>query len=234
MISVRLAGLGSRVLAHILDLVVVFAFLYTLYVVLGLMGLSGGLHQAVVLMSLFLVPLLYFILLEGLWNGQTPGKKAMRLRVRLIDGTPISFGSALLRNVLRPADTLPAFYLLGMMVIFFNSQSRRIGDLAAGTIVCLEPDPEPRFAVTESDDQIPLSPLATSLPPLRRVLRQEYVTIQRLYDRLPTLPPPVAERYLREVWRPFALRHELRVPGAHELAVMEAFLARYQREQGLL
>ncbi len=100
-------------------------------------GLAAG------LVFWFVMAWLYGGLFEALWNGQTPGKRMMNLRVLTAEGLPIDGWQALLRNVLRAADMQPFYlYLVGLISATMNSRFQRLGDLAAGTMVVVE---EPRW-----------------------------------------------------------------------------------------
>jgi hypothetical protein len=77
----------------------------------------------------------YYIFFEMLWNGQTPGKRWVGLRVIRTDGTPITLSESFIRNLTRLVDFLPAAYGIGIISMFLDKQSRRLGDLAAGTLV---------------------------------------------------------------------------------------------------
>jgi uncharacterized RDD family membrane protein YckC len=135
-ITFRVAGLGSRFLAWLIDL--------GLLAVLAALGagaagfldaLRPGVGSAVMLLWLFILQWGYFLFFEWLWAGQTPGKRAMGLRALQTNGTRIAFLQAALRNILRVADALPFFYGLGFVVAICNRHQRRLGDLAAGTFV---------------------------------------------------------------------------------------------------
>ena len=76
----------------------------------------------------------YFVLTEGKY-GQTVGKRALGLVVVTEDGEAIGYRDALVRNVLRVVDALPAFFLLGAALIAVTERGQRVGDLAAETIV---------------------------------------------------------------------------------------------------
>lgn len=80
----------------------------------------------------------YYIFFEMLWNGQSPGKRRAKLRVIRVDGTPITLTESIIRNLVRLVDFLPAYYGIGVVTMFVNDQSRRLGDLAAGTLVVRE------------------------------------------------------------------------------------------------
>lgn len=150
----RVAGIGSRFLAALVDsiLIVVLLTLTTLLVwiltlileqarVLSLANLLGGSDRVLawvagglgLLSFVFLWG--YYILFELLWNGQTPGKRWAGLRVIRTDGAPITLVESIVRNLVRLIDFLPFYYGIGVVTMFIHSQSRRLGDLAAGTIV---------------------------------------------------------------------------------------------------
>jgi uncharacterized RDD family membrane protein YckC len=77
----------------------------------------------------------YYIFFEVVWNGQSIGKRIVGLRVVRTNGTPITFTESVIRNLIRLIDFLPAYYGIGVVTMFINAQSRRLGDLAAGTLV---------------------------------------------------------------------------------------------------
>jgi len=141
-----LAGAGNRGFAAVLDFAVasliVFAALMLLSLVASETGdvlyILGGVEVIVTLVLIWS----YFILLEWLWNGQTIGKRAYKLRVINEDGSPARFTQVLIRNLLRLVDFLPGFYGLGVLVIVISPKSQRLGDLAAGTYVVRAPRPQ--------------------------------------------------------------------------------------------
>ncbi len=139
-----LAGIGSRFLAAALDTLIISALVLLVNSVLLLaMGLlfTGALETAsswivaVVGLASFVIFWGYYIFFEVLWNGQSPGKRWQRLRVIRQDGTPAGAMEIVIRNLVRLVDFIPLNYGLGVLVMFVDSQSRRLGDLAAGTLV---------------------------------------------------------------------------------------------------
>jgi uncharacterized RDD family membrane protein YckC len=111
---------------------------------------------AIMILILFLVFSGYFILFEWLWDGQTPGKRLMKLRVIREDGRPITLWEAIARNLLRVFDAAPGFFLpvysVGLIVIFLSNRDQRTGDVFAGTVVIRErSDEAPTFAETFSN-----------------------------------------------------------------------------------
>jgi uncharacterized RDD family membrane protein YckC len=93
---------------------------------------------AAVLLVVFSLQWGYFPTFEWLWDGQTPGKRLLGLRVVADDGGKAGPVAVLVRNLLRPVDFLPAGYFLGLVSVVLNPQSKRVGDLAAGTVVVAE------------------------------------------------------------------------------------------------
>jgi uncharacterized RDD family membrane protein YckC len=141
-----LAGAGNRGFAAVLDFLIASVIAFTANVILSSAGtfnqasffVVGGLTLIVTLVLIWA----YFIVLEWLWNGQTIGKRAYRLRVINEDGSPAQFTAVLIRNLLRLVDFLPAFYGVGVLVIVLSPKSQRLGDLAAGTYVVRAPRPQ--------------------------------------------------------------------------------------------
>jgi uncharacterized RDD family membrane protein YckC len=140
----EVAGIGSRFLAALVDttLLVVIQIGFILLGVLFMVG--SGFHMtdnipiwfsALVGMVSFLFFWGYYIYFEVQWNGQSPGKRWARLRVIRTDGLPITMGEAVIRNLVRVVDFLPVAYGVGVVTMFIQPQARRLGDLAAGTLV---------------------------------------------------------------------------------------------------
>lgn len=139
----QVAGIGSRFLATLLDtlLIAILQVLVLLVFILVLSGLDlwGETIAAWVYAMLGIVGFIffwgYYIFFEMLWNGQSPGKRWVGLRVIRADGTPITLSESFIRNLTRLVDFLPAAYGLGILSMFLDKKSRRLGDLAAGTLV---------------------------------------------------------------------------------------------------
>jgi uncharacterized RDD family membrane protein YckC len=144
-LTLELAGLGSRFGALMVDLLAQSLVLVALAVLAGVLGATTGLRAVlgdwlttISILGTFFVLFGYFILFETVWNGQTPGKKTFGLRVVRDGGYPVNFFAAAARNLVRIADFVPVFYGVGGLVVFFQPQYKRLGDLAAGTLVVKE------------------------------------------------------------------------------------------------
>jgi len=142
-----LASIGSRFLALSVDTIIQIAATLALIAAGGLVTLTLRLTLplekqpwvlAVLVVGWFLIYSAYFAFFEAVWNGQTPGKRVVGLRVISVSGRPISVYEAILRNVVRVADQLPGTYAVGILAIFLTERSQRLGDLAAGTVVVHE------------------------------------------------------------------------------------------------
>jgi uncharacterized RDD family membrane protein YckC len=125
------AGFGVRCIAQFIDLFIRIIAYIILGIPIKLIDSSGGL----LLILVFLLEWFYPVFFEVTLNGRTPGKKRMGIHVINDDATPVTFAPSLLRNLLRVVDILPIFYLVGIISSVLNKQFKRIGDLAAGTLV---------------------------------------------------------------------------------------------------
>src|SRR5919205_737894 len=139
-----IAGIGSRFLAAMIDTLLIGLAEAVVILIVGLTSSAIGLRAAdsllVALGALLAFAILwgYYIAFELLWNGQSPGKRAIGLRVVREGGRPITFVGSAIRNLIRIVDFLPAFYGIGVVVMFVDRRARRLGDLAGGTLVIKE------------------------------------------------------------------------------------------------
>jgi uncharacterized RDD family membrane protein YckC len=139
----QVAGLGTRAIAQLLDLLIVTGILIAMFFVAfaaGRMTSSDTVANLIIIIGSFIVIFGYFWISEALWSGQTVGKKAFRLRAVGDRGEPLTFLQAGIRNVVRIVDFLPYGYGVGLVVLFANGKGKRLGDLAAGTIVVKDSD----------------------------------------------------------------------------------------------
>jgi uncharacterized RDD family membrane protein YckC len=158
-IEMPLAGIGSRFIALLVDYLIWGAGLVVL-VVVGI-ALLPALHtfnrisaewaEAIVIFITFLVNWGYFTLFEAFWNGRTPGKRVAKIRVIQRSGRSIGLVESMARNLVRYVDQLPFFYAVGVISMFVTRQHQRLGDLAAGTLVVRDQEPDsPLWADTGS------------------------------------------------------------------------------------
>jgi uncharacterized RDD family membrane protein YckC len=175
-LELRLAGPVPRAGAWALDFVLRLAILLVASMILGALG---GFGTGLFLLLWFGLEWLFPAWCEVHLGGATPGKKALNLAVLHDDGTPVRWPAALTRNLLRALDFLPLFYGIGLVAMMMNRDFKRLGDLAAGTIVVYR-EPKPRgFQVPEA------APLAPAVP----LTLAEQRAILDFAERAPGLTP---------------------------------------------
>ncbi len=130
------AGAIPRAFAWLIDLVIRGSLLLLASVIFGLLG---GFGMGVYLVVLFALLWGYYVVFEALWDGQTPGKRAMELRVVSVDGAPIGWMASFVRNLLRTVDMLPVGYGAALVTSLVDPWGRRLGDIVARTLVVHAP-----------------------------------------------------------------------------------------------
>lgn len=155
------AGPLLRSVAWGIDALIRFGLLIAVSTVLSLMKSTG---TGWYLLAMFVVLWLYPVVFEAMWGGQTPGKRAMRLRVVRDDGAPVGWLGAFVRNLLRTVDMLPFGYAVGIASGLLDPWGRRLGDVVAGTVVIHVPTlPVPVRAPDGNGTEAPI--LAVPLRP---------------------------------------------------------------------
>ena len=138
-LDLEIAGIGSRALAAVLDMLILggatLALLLALSILAGYGFTVGRMGTAILVLGGFLAWNGYFILFEGMRRGQTPGKRIAGIRVVMDTGHAVTLGAAAARNLLRAADFLPPPYLIGTLLVAFHPRGKRLGDIVAGTVV---------------------------------------------------------------------------------------------------
>jgi uncharacterized RDD family membrane protein YckC len=130
------AGLPRRMAALVVDVFMLSAIISVLNTILPLFTMfNGRLAYALILIADFVFGLLYWLVSEWLWNGKTVGKKLLRIRVVDSGGLKLMPAQIIIRNLLRTVDFLPLLYMTGSLSCFFDRWTRRLGDIAAGTMV---------------------------------------------------------------------------------------------------
>lgn len=147
------AGLAVRGLAFFLDLLIQGGILFGVALIASVLGLAGG---GLFLLVLFLVWWFYGVVCDMLLNGQTLGKKIVGIRAVRDNGSPITLDASIVRNLLLAADFLPFFWVGGGLSMVLTKNSRRLGDLVAGTMVIYQQKVN-RTALTNSGQAAQLS-----------------------------------------------------------------------------
>jgi uncharacterized RDD family membrane protein YckC len=221
----ELAGLGSRFLALMVDQAIQILTLVAIFggIVLAAARtaaqhrsplvtdkLAQSLAIALIVSVLFAVLFGYFIAFEALWNGQTPGKKLLGLRVVRDGGYPIDFGASLIRNLIRVGEQLVGYYLIAAISAVISPENKRLGDLAAGTIVVRDGRLAPPAEFARSSEPEP------AYSPTAYLSGEERALVKRFLERRGALS---LERR-QELAEQLASRIRNRVPA--ELARLDA------------
>ena len=209
-----LANVGNRFLAAAIDHLIQAVLLMGVFLALtavdgfaevGEMVAAGSWALGLGVFAVFAIYWGYFVLFETLWNGQTPGKRLMRLRVVREDGRPVRFFEVFVRNLIRLLiDMQPALsYAIGVVSIIFSARSKRVGDFVAGTVVVKE--------------------RATEAPSLNEIMNISEIEQRRL-ERATAAPfhadtRLLNEQDLRAVETFLKRRYELRDPNRQMLAM---------------
>jgi uncharacterized RDD family membrane protein YckC len=210
-LTFRLAGVWTRMHAYCVDLLLIG--LASVVFITGLAFFDydawwNGMGQGLIYVLLFVIQWGYFWLFEALFDGRTFGKSVVGLRVVKIEGHPISFYDAMLRNLLRAVDVLPFAYGAGFLSIVSTRRLQRLGDIAAGTVVVRERrarfrgDPKALLDL----DPIPPVEIGSSYRPPERVL----TLIETLFRRRRQLHPARADEIAALIAVPLSERIDYR------------------------
>ncbi|MDO8683755.1 MAG: RDD family protein [Armatimonadota bacterium] len=226
-ISYTLAGIGSRMLAGIIDTLIQLATLLLIIVPLQILAVRGifsrgitsvlsGWLEAVVVIASLLLFWGYYIWFETARNGQTPGKKKMRLRVVRDNGQPIDFSCAAIRNLLRVIDFSPILYTVGLITMFVSPANKRLGDYAAETIVVKENaesgigfgNPVP---VGGGDSEIATQ--GVEVGDLTALSKEDYEAVKRFIERKSELPPATVAELAHRMALPIMAKMDVERPN---------------------
>lgn len=157
-VALRLPAAGPvpRAIAWLIDTAIRWGILLVTSIVVGLMGKAG---VGIYLIVYFVVFWGYPILCETLFDGQTPGKRALELRVIADDGAPVGWLASIVRNLLRTVDFLPLAYGVGLVASYADPWGRRLGDMVAKTMVIHAPRDRHHLRPPVDGAQPPLQPL---------------------------------------------------------------------------
>src|SRR6266566_2314443 len=212
-VQFELAGVGSRVAAGLLDLMLLLLGFFALLVggnalVAGLFsprGMAQSWFAAAMILLTFCFLWGYFTLFEALNGGRTPGKQALGIRVVMDTGRPITPAAALIRNLVRSVDSyIPALFAPAVVSMFLHPSNKRPGDMAAGTIVVRDHPTDWTLGAPAPTDELP-EPIETGPPDLSE---DEFRLLDRFLGRLNDLTPEVQVRITTDLVR----RFEQRIP----------------------
>jgi uncharacterized RDD family membrane protein YckC len=235
----RTANLGSRILAYLIDMVVVVAGILAGLFAVALLGQASDVvvpDWVALTIVLVLLPawwLGYFIAFETLWRGRTLGKAALGLRVVTKEGAPVRFRHATIRGLLGLVDFLVLGGFLAVVFILFTRDNQRLGDLVAGTLVLRERSALAAPAPVSFTPPPGLEHYTATLDP-SGVGNEEYQAVRTLLLRAPSLSPGPRSALALQLANPLAAR--LRPPppaGISPELYLQCVAAAYQQRQRL-
>ncbi|HWZ59469.1 MAG TPA: stage II sporulation protein M [Gemmatimonadaceae bacterium] len=214
-LSYTVAGIGSRTVAAIIDYGICAALIVAIWIAVDALGgtrASTPWLTALMLIGVFAVNWGYYVLFEALWDGQTPGKRRMGLRVVRDGGFSITSGASAVRNLVRAVDMQPGFfYGVGILSAILSRSGKRLGDYAAGTFVVRE-----RTLVAAAPASAP-SPGASSaaastsreVVPTALLSDDEFSLLERFVQRRQALEPERRAQFTGDL----ATRFRARMPA---------------------
>lgn len=214
-LEVTLAGAGSRAGAAVLDGLIQSVLALVIFLIMGGIIAGGGIEAdfgpggsnsevalfavAILNVLMFVLLFFYFVLFETLWSGQTPGKRAFRLRVVRTSGARVGFKASMIRNVVRIVDLLPGFYLIGMAAVLASQKNQRVGDMVAGTVVVHDRQAQSGVAWASAPPLTtpaapPGVPDATRTWDVNAISGDDLAAVRTFLQRRHSIPPPVREK----------------------------------------
>jgi uncharacterized RDD family membrane protein YckC len=212
-----IAGIGSRAGAAIVDTLIQLTVLMVVTIALGAAAAVAGVGGvaldadtlgivavALWVLAAFIVTSGYYMVFEIVWNGQTPGKRLLNVRVIRESGYPIRPVDSVIRNLVRLVDWLPFLYGFGALVMLFNKRSKRLGDFAAGTMVVREGAPRTLSTV---------APMATvkEQQPAYALSSADATLVRDFLMRRSSMDPRVRADLARRLASVLAARYQLAV-----------------------
>ncbi len=205
----QLAGPFRRLPALLLDIAFRYLFVFAVVVGFGFLGISSfvpfsdALFKAFVVVGIFFLSWFYGLFFEAWWNGQTPGKRVVGLRVVSVDGRPINGVQATIRNFVRVADFFPyastltftsesdmfliPTFLVAIVCMVMTRRFQRLGDLAAGTMVVV--DERSWYPQKISLQDLKIASLAEYVPASFRMSASLAKTIALYVERRDSMTP---------------------------------------------
>lgn len=174
LLELRPAGLSARCYAFVLDWLVRLVVVYVAAMVAALMG---GVGTGFWLILFFALEWFYPVVFELGRSGATPGKSVMGLKVVMDNGLPVTPAASFTRNLLRVADFLPLCYGFAIVSMLVRRDCKRLGDLAAATLVVHQPRAAPKVRLET----------VTPVPPARVLAPRDQAALVSLAARAPTL-----------------------------------------------
>jgi uncharacterized RDD family membrane protein YckC len=147
-IQYEIASVMLRIIAQILDIIVIFSYIWIVSLVFARALFASSTDAATLIMWLFMLPVIFYsFMMEALFAGQTPGKMILGLRVINVSGNNASWSELFMRWIFRLIDIVFSFGMLGVIVALSNEKTQRLGDVLANTVI-IKLKPSTEFSIT--------------------------------------------------------------------------------------
>lgn len=237
----KLAGLGSRAAAIIIDLLIITIVNILLGVIAYftmnsleelILTMDVAMPIAIVVVIIFIFYWGYFLIFEYFNGGKTIGKKIVGIRVIQDNGHSITLLSSIIRNLMRIIDMLPIGYFIGIVMIFFHSKHQRFGDIVAGTIVVHEREGRQNSLIKKVEKTLAsrsLSKESFHIEPwqLRALGKKEWELVKTYSYRLEQISPDVKNKLTRQVASIIFPKIGLEMEGKHSQTLEDTLLILY-------
>ncbi len=231
----QVAGPFRRLPAFLIDLIIRMLIWGALAVAVAITDLLlGGLASAFGLLAWFVLEWFYGGLFEAYWNGQTPGKRLLGIRVVTVEGQPINAMQAVLRNVLRFADMMPIMpfmlptFVVGLITASLNRRYQRLGDLVCGTMVIVEQRSWLLGVVRLKDPRA--AELAALLPADFEVSRSLARALATYVERRDFFGPARRREIARHLGEPLLERFDMARDTSHDLLLCALYYRTFVAE----
>ena len=190
-----LAGIGSRAYALVIDFIILGLILILLLLIGAIVGFmisdilkNFGISEGKIGLWIFAIQILiifvtyvgYFVFFETVWQGQTPGKRYVKIRVIQDNGRTLKLQQATLRALLRPIDDI---LFIGVLLIVFSKQEKRVGDWVAGTLVIQEEKSTATAHFSLSEEAYILANELQLEADISRLLPEDFAVIRKYLQR---------------------------------------------------
>ncbi|MFI5242437.1 MAG: stage II sporulation protein M [Gemmatimonadales bacterium] len=204
-VSYTVAGIGSRAAAAVVDQLIISAAGFVLSIVFLVGGAalsatssasarsSAGWALGLAVLLSFALVWGYYVMFEAIWDGQTPGKRWLGIRVVQDGGYSVGFGASAVRNLVRFVDFLPGMYGVGLVSVAVNKSGKRIGDIVAGTFVVHE-----QLAIVAAAPASPAEGVAAAAI-TSRLTEEEYALLGRFVSRRAQLDPELRSSFAAQL-----------------------------------
>jgi len=229
----NLAGIGNRAYALCIDylylgLILILVLIIWAFVSLYLVSVGQLLTNnnqvglwllAIQLLIMFTVYVGYFVFFETLWQGQTPGKRSVKIRVISDDGTIITLTQAILRSLLRPIDDL---FFIGVYLIIFTKLEKRIGDLVAGTLVIKQEEATDKPIIAIAPEADVLAKNIQGRADVSHLLPEDFTVVKEFLQRRQQMTPEARKTVSMQV--AMKIREKIGLETIPEGISLELFL----------